>query len=721
MIRLRSLFMTRRDSHVEIVRVIVVSPGDVAAERQAVVSVVDELNRRVALDKGYQLSVWRWETDSRPGLHLDGPQGLIDERMAIGDADIVIGIFWKRFGTPVADAQSGTEHELRRAWAAWSKRGHPDVMVYFSQQPAAPATSTELEQWHRVMTFREQLPKEQLWWSYSEPCEFERLVRAHLEDVILRRAQEREPLPSSSPVANGRRMWFNVPPLTSSFSGRERELLALEEALTVADRALISQAITGLGGVGKTQLAARYVHSHGSEYDVIAWIAAEDGGVAGLAELAARLGEPVDGLSPAERRDLALEHLGRADERWLLVLDNVASPAQLRDCLPRGGNGRVLVTSRNREVRQFAPLLPLDVFDEATATSYLMERSHRPDDRTGAKQLAGALGYLPLALSHAAAYCATGTSFHDYLELLEALPAEDLFDTSPEVSYAQTVASTWRVSIAAASAEAPLADDVLTMAAYLGPDAIPRSLLTVLIHSGRPIERKKLVDALGALARFSLAAVDDHTLTVHRLLQKVMRDDASARGDDSAIQRALVSLDQAFPTDPSDPAGWPLCEQLLPHVTRLGEAGPYSGDTARRLMGLLNRVCLYLTWNRDDQRLLGLARLAVMNGGQLLGDEHPGTLTARNYEAFAYRRAGCTMVAIARFESLLGDQQRIPRWRAPGHFDHPPRSRRGVSRRWPRHGGNSRSRAAGDNTAKHLRRRAPRDSRHPSGPRRRLS
>jgi hypothetical protein len=64
---------------------------------------------------GFGLSVWRWETDSRPGLHLDGPQGLVDERMQIDEADIVIGIFWKRFGTPTGDADSGTEHELRRA------------------------------------------------------------------------------------------------------------------------------------------------------------------------------------------------------------------------------------------------------------------------------------------------------------------------------------------------------------------------------------------------------------------------------------------------------------------------------------------------------------------------------------------------------------------------------------------------------------------------------
>ena len=164
---------------------------------------------------------------------------------------------------------------------------------------------------------------------------------------------------------------------------------------------------------------------------------------------------------------------------------------------------------------------------------------------------------LPLALSHAAAYCATGTSFDDYLELLDALPAQELFDTSPEVFYTQTVASTWKASIQAASVDAPLAGEVLALASHLGPDAIPRSLFAVLLDRSVPLERKRLRDAVNALARFSLATVDDDSVSVHRLLQKVVRDDARARDDTTAPTRALAALDDAFPKDPSDAARWP--------------------------------------------------------------------------------------------------------------------------------------------------------------------
>ena len=107
----------------EVVRVVVVSPGDVERERGVAQTVVDELNRGVARVRGCRLALWRWEIDARPGMHLHGPQGLIDEVMDIRDADIVVGVFWKRFGTPTGDADSGTEHELRRAWAAWRSRG----------------------------------------------------------------------------------------------------------------------------------------------------------------------------------------------------------------------------------------------------------------------------------------------------------------------------------------------------------------------------------------------------------------------------------------------------------------------------------------------------------------------------------------------------------------------------------------------------------------------
>jgi hypothetical protein len=98
-----------------ILRIVVASPSDVQAERDALPGIVDELDHGIAGEHGLRLELARWETDAYPGFHPPGPQGLIDALLRIEDCDILIGLFWKRFGTPMPDANSGTEHEFRRA------------------------------------------------------------------------------------------------------------------------------------------------------------------------------------------------------------------------------------------------------------------------------------------------------------------------------------------------------------------------------------------------------------------------------------------------------------------------------------------------------------------------------------------------------------------------------------------------------------------------------
>jgi hypothetical protein len=106
------------DKDRRVLRVVVASPGDVARERDAVARVFDEINRGVARDKDVVFEVWRWETDAYPAFHPEGPQPVIDLQLRIADCDLLVGVFWKRFGTPTADAASGTEHEIRLAHAA---------------------------------------------------------------------------------------------------------------------------------------------------------------------------------------------------------------------------------------------------------------------------------------------------------------------------------------------------------------------------------------------------------------------------------------------------------------------------------------------------------------------------------------------------------------------------------------------------------------------------
>ena len=162
-------------SPIQILRIVVASPGDVQAERDALTTVVEELNRGIAGDRSLRFELGRWETDAYPGFHPEGPQGLIDSVLNIQDCDVLIGIFWKRFGTPVKDAGSGTEHEFLRAYEAWQAKGRPQIMVYFNQRPYTPKSKAEIDQWSQVLEFRERFPKEGLWWPYKGKARFERL------------------------------------------------------------------------------------------------------------------------------------------------------------------------------------------------------------------------------------------------------------------------------------------------------------------------------------------------------------------------------------------------------------------------------------------------------------------------------------------------------------------------------------------------------------------
>jgi HEAT repeat protein len=171
-------------SQVRILRIVVASPSDVQAERDALPAVIKKLNKRIAAERGLRLEISRWEEDAYAGFHIDGPQGLIDAVLRIEECDIFIGIFWKRFGTPTKEARSGTEHEFKLAYEAWKKKGSPQIMIYFNQKPYTPKSKAETDQWGHVLEFKENFSEEGLWWSFKGKAQFADLVYDHLENYI---------------------------------------------------------------------------------------------------------------------------------------------------------------------------------------------------------------------------------------------------------------------------------------------------------------------------------------------------------------------------------------------------------------------------------------------------------------------------------------------------------------------------------------------------------
>jgi hypothetical protein len=232
--------------------------------------------------------------------------------------------------------------------------------------------------------------------------------------------------------------------------------------------AVVAQALYGLGGVGKTQLAVEYAYRYAADYDLGWWIPAENPLTipTALARLAPKLG-----IAPSADQDelvaAVLDGL-RGRERWLLVFDNAEQPAELAAYQPTGGGGQVLVTSRNPAWGALGQAVRVDVLPREQAVTLLLRRT--PDqDPTAAAAVAAALGDLPLALEQATAYLEqTGMPLAAYLAAYQRRQ-QQLLAKGRAVAYQGQVDTTWQLSIDRVT---PAGVELLRLCAFLAPEAI---------------------------------------------------------------------------------------------------------------------------------------------------------------------------------------------------------------------------------------------------------
>ncbi len=185
-----------------VIRIVLSSPSDVDDECRVMDGVIDELNRGVAYERHAILELTYWKTDAYPGFHPEGPQGLIDPVLNIQDCDILLAIFWKRFGTPAKGALSGAEHEIRTAIKARQDAGRPQIMIYFKEAARELKTPEEHRQYAFVLEFKQEISPLGLFWSFEETADFERKVRQHLTRYILDHAHPTAGEPTTASSAN---------------------------------------------------------------------------------------------------------------------------------------------------------------------------------------------------------------------------------------------------------------------------------------------------------------------------------------------------------------------------------------------------------------------------------------------------------------------------------------------------------------------------------------
>lgn len=449
-------------------------------------------------------------------------------------------------------------------------------------------------------------------------------------------------------------VWGNVPPRNVNFTGRVLALQDLHTRLTQGTTAILPEALHGMGGVGKSQIAIEYAYRHSSDYDIVWWIPAEQPAQirAVFVDLAQRLRLPTSvEANTAVPAVLEALRLGEPYRNWLLVFDNAESPETVMPFFPRGGTGRILVTSRNGQWVNMARTIEVDVFARAESIELLRRRGPELTSEK-ADQLSEALGDLPLAIEQAAVWLTeTGMPAEEYLELFEGKREEfvsrraELLELAPPMDYQLPVAAAWNVSLDRLRDTNPGALQLLQVCSYFAPEPVSRSLFMAGRNAALPgllgqvlSDPIRLGQALREVNRYALARIDHRTnsIQLHRLVQAVLIDQMNAEEREAMREAAHQLLAGGDPGEPGVTSNWPRYAELLPHI-RVSRAVECDNHWVRNL--IVNTVTYLYTWG-DHDACLELAQDALQTWRANIGPDDAQTLTVARYCGHVLRALG---------------------------------------------------------------------------------
>jgi TIR domain-containing protein/tetratricopeptide repeat protein/AAA domain-containing protein len=469
---------------------------------------------------------------------------------------------------------------------------------------------------------------------------------------------------------------WNLPTRNPDFTGRGASLQRMRDTLTGSGFAVVlAQALYGLGGVGKTQVALEYAHRFKADYDLIWWVPSEqtDEVTVALTELADRLDLPVSD-NVGEAAAAALEALRRYGGRWLLIFDNADNPKDLEPFLP-GGIGHVIITSRNQAWThssrtqtgiQAGEPLEVDVFTRPESITHLMR--HLPDlTAEDADNVAEALGDLPLAIEQASAWLEqTHMPASTYVEQLsEQRTLIEALEQQP-ADYPVPVVATWNLSLERLQGQSPAAVRLLRLCAFFSPGPISNVLLysdemmqVLLPYDDRLSEKLIFGRVIRDISRFALVKVDQgsSSIQMHRLVQAVIRSQMTQEDAEAACHDVHKVLVGARPRqgDTDDPDNWDRYTMIWPHLV------PSRADECTEVptRQLLIDWVRYLWKNGEFEQCLSLGRRLENTWTQKLGADHPQTLHLRFHIANVLRSMGRFAEARDLDVDVLGRQQRV--------------------------------------------------------------
>ncbi|HXL89665.1 MAG TPA: FxSxx-COOH system tetratricopeptide repeat protein [Streptosporangiaceae bacterium] len=452
---------------------------------------------------------------------------------------------------------------------------------------------------------------------------------------------------------------WNVEPRNPEFTGRDPLVNGLHSRLGSRATAVV-QALRGMGGIGKTQIAIEYAYRFSGEYDLVWWIAAEDSSLIAnqLAALARqlRLVEPSADIATATA--MVKAYL-RSNDRWLLIFDNAEEPSRLREWLP-GGPGHVVITSRAGGWDHIAGMILVDLMTRDEAIELLCT-CYADLTAAEADQLAASLGDLPLALSQAGGFLAeTASTAGDYLELLSE-HAGDVLSEGMTGEYPRPLAVAITLSENELANADPVGLAVLWLCSYLAPETVPvdwlikasqvedilRAPLTQLERNmAGPVAIRRSV---AAITRLGLATSTREGLRLHRLTQAVTRDHLPAADRQDVRSRSRTILTVNAPGDPEAPADWPKWARMMPHLLAVDPAT----STDPGLRDLVCDAAWYLIERGDAEASIRLAADALERWSAEATLDTYHTLWVTRALARAHRLQGHYTIARELYEQAL--------------------------------------------------------------------
>lgn len=360
------------------------------------------------------------------------------------------------------------------------------------------------------------------------------------------------------------------------FVGHADDLERLHQALSAGSPIALTQtsAISGLGGIGKTQMALEYLHRYRDGYEAVFWARADSQEhlITDLFDISDLVGLPEAKKQKQDQQRLiaALIRWLSVHTHWLLVLDNVEDEVDISDLLSIAEAGHILLTTRsqvtadlayNIQIHSLAPeegaLLLLRKADLLALNAPLDAVSSM--DQEIAEEISRVLDGLPLALDLAGAYirehsCSLAGYLERYYSYRGVLLQWKSQRKQPYSDYPHTVATVWLLSFERVEQECLAAANFLWLCAFLDPDGIPEELMlespAELDASTPPIAQNiiEIDRVLEVLLRYSLIQRNHSsgTLTVHRLVQAVMRDRMTAKEQQYWADRAVRAVHHAF-------------------------------------------------------------------------------------------------------------------------------------------------------------------------------